>query len=650
MCGFAGFWDSDCAVRDAEAVLVRMTDAIAHRGPDDSGCWVGGASGVALGFRRLSILDLSPAGHQPMTSASGRFTVSFNGEIYNFAELRTQLQSVGHAFRGHSDTEVVLAGFEQWGVPGTITRAAGMFAMAVWDSEDQQLHLLRDRLGEKPLYYGVMGSVLLWGSELKALRAHPAWRGVIDRGALALYLRHNYVPAPFSIYEGVRKVIPGTIVTFRTDNFSSPVTSTYWSARETMEDAFAHPLREPDGQMIERLDTLLRRTISDEMVADVPLGAFLSGGVDSSVLVALMQAQSSEPVRTYTIGFEEAGYNEATHARAVADALGTAHTELYVTAAEARSVIPRLPEIYDEPFADSSQIPTFLVAQLARQSVTVSLSGEGGDELFGGYNRYFWGQRLWRRLGPVPRPLRQTIGRSLRRISPARWDAIASTLRPALPPRFQVVNPGDKIHKAAAFLGAGTPDDMYRSLMTHWPAPHSVAGHPEPPTALTGAQPLPAFSGTVERMMYFDAVSELPDDILVKVDRAAMAVSLESRAPFLDHRVAEFAWRTPMHQKIRAGEGKWLLRQVLYRYVPRELIERPKMGFGVPIDSWLRGPLREWAAALLDPARLRREGYLSDAPITEAWRAHQSGETNNAHQLWGVLMFQAWLEETEQPQ
>ncbi|MGI8549129.1 MAG: asparagine synthase (glutamine-hydrolyzing) [Gemmatimonadaceae bacterium] len=646
MCGFGGYWSPAGVGSDAETLLGRMTSCVAHRGPDDAGAWCDYSVGIALGFRRLSIIDLSATGHQPMHSASGRYVCTFNGEVYNFADLRNELAAIGASFRGHSDTEVLLAAFEQWGVVEGIKRAAGMFAIAVWDRQERCLHLIRDRLGEKPLYYGAPGGSLLFGSELKALRAHPSWRGEINRGALALYLRHNYVPAPYSIYSGVRKVVPGTIVTFTDGDFDLPCVTTYWSALETAEHAAANPLNESDAAMVDQLDALLRRTIRDEMVADVPLGAFLSGGVDSSLLVAMMQAQSAAPVRTFTIGFDEPGYNEATHAKRVAQTLGTDHTELYVTPAETMAVIPRLPAMYDEPFADSSQIPTFLVAQLARKSVTVSLSGEGGDELFGGYNRYFWGDRLWRRLKPVPHPMRRALSRSLRAVSPARWDAVAATLQPVLPARYHVVAAGHKAHKTATFLGARTSDDMYRALMTHWPVPSDIAGAPEPRTLLTGAERMPAFEDPIQRMMYFDLVTELPDDILVKVDRATMAVSLESRAPFLDHRVAEFAWRIPMRQKIRHGEGKWLLRQVLYKYVPRELIERPKMGFGVPIDSWLRGPLKDWAASLLAPDRLRREGYLAEAPITEAWRAQQSGEANDAHLLWGVLMFQAWLEYT----
>lgn len=647
MCGFAGFWSptSSAGSPDPAATLARMTDAIIHRGPDDAGAWCDAEAGIALGFRRLSILDLSPLGHQPMASANGRYVIMFNGEIYNFAELRDELVAQGAMFRGHSDTEILLAAIERWGFTVAIQRCVGMFAITLWDRDRRTLSLVRDRLGEKPLYYGLRQGTLLFGSELKALRQHPAWTGHIDRAALSLFLRHNYVPAPYSIYEGIQKVVPGTIVTLHARDLEAGEVTTYWSPREVTELAASTPMTLDDQQAIDALDTLLRQTIRAEMVADVPLGAFLSGGVDSSVLVALMQAQSATPVRTFTIGFHEAGYNEAEHAKAVARHLGTEHTELYVTPQQAMDVIPRLPTIYDEPFADSSQIPTFLVAQLARQSVTVSLSGEGGDELFGGYNRYFWGERLWRRLRTIPRPIRTLVGQSLRAVSPSRWDAIAEHLAGVIPKRYQVVTPGHKIHKAASFLGVGTSDDMYRTLMTHWPDPAGITGAVEPPTALTNPAAWPGYDNVVQRLMYFDLISELPDDILVKVDRASMAVSLESRAPFLDHRVVDFAWRIPLHQKLRNGQGKWILRQLLYRYVPPSLIDRPKMGFGVPIESWLRGPLRAWADELLAPDRLTREGYLDPRLIRAAWDEHQSGARNNAHLLWGTLMFQAWLAE-----
>jgi asparagine synthase (glutamine-hydrolysing) len=619
-----------------------MCQAIAHRGPDDEGVWTDPENGIALGFRRLAIIDVSPAGHQPMTSQSGRYMVVFNGEIYNFAAIRAQLGDDAQ-WRGHSDTEVLLAAIEQWGLEPAIRRCAGMFAIALWDRQEHALHLIRDRLGEKPLYYGVFDGTLLFGSELKALRVHPAWRGKIDRRSLSLYLRHNYVPAPYSIYESVRKVVPGTIATFR-GPVADPDVATYWSALEVAEHGVRDPLNGGDGDSVAQLESLLRRVIGDEMVSDVPLGAFLSGGVDSSALVALMQADSTQPVKTFTIGFQEDAHNEAPHAEAVARHLGTDHTTLYVTPRETMEVIPRLPEIYDEPFADSSQIPTFLVAQLARKDVTVSLSGEGGDELFAGYNRYFWGERLWRQLAPIPQSARALMGRSLRAISPAGWDSAFAAMTPLLPKRFHTATPGGKVHKVAAFMSADSPDALYRGLMTHWRDPAAITSAAEPRTVLTSESGLPSFEGVVNRMRFFDIVTELPDDILVKVDRATMAVSLESRAPFLHPDVVEFAWRIPPSQQVRDGQGKWLLRQVLYKYVPRELIERPKMGFGVPIADWLRGPLREWADALISPDRLRREGYLAPEPIRKAWTEHQSGSADNSHLLWGILMFQAWLE------
>ncbi|MEO9255632.1 MAG: asparagine synthase (glutamine-hydrolyzing), partial [Tepidiformaceae bacterium] len=499
---------------------------------------------------------------------------------------------------------MLLAALEQLGVRAAIERCKGMFAIALWDREACALHLVRDRLGEKPLYYGAFEGTLLFGSELKALRAHPAWRGKIDRQALSLYLRHNYIPAPYSIYENVRKVVPGTIATFRSPG-EPPETTTYWSALAAAERGVNTPLTGGDADSIAKLESLMRRVIGDEMVSDVPLGAFLSGGVDSSALVAIMQADSTQPIRTFTIGFEEDEHNEAPHAQAVADHLGTDHTELYVTAADAIAVIPKLPDIYDEPFADSSQIPTFLVAELARKHVTVSLSGEGGDELFAGYNRYFWGERLWRRLQHVPRGARSAVGRALLGVSPAGWDSVFETAGPMLPKRFRTATPGGKVHKVAAFMGADSSDALYRGLMTHWRDPEAMTSAVEPETVLTRAIGMPSFAGVVNRMRYFDTVSELPDDILVKVDRATMANSLESRAPFLHPDVVEFAWRIPPSQLVRNGQGKWLLRQVLYKYVPRKLIERPKMGFGVPIASWLRGPLHDWADALLNEDRLR---------------------------------------------
>jgi asparagine synthase (glutamine-hydrolysing) len=523
-----------------------------------------------------------------------------------------------------------------------------MFALAVWDRAERALHLVRDRFGEKPLYYGRSGGHFLFGSELKALRAHPGWQGRIDRGALTLYFRFNYVPAPFSIYEGIHKLLPGHIATVRAGR--EPDVTPYWSLDEVARDGLAHPLEGSDEELVALVEDRLRRTIAEEMVADVPLGALLSGGIDSSVVVALMQTQSPRPIRTFTIGFHEADFNEATHAKAVAAHLGTDHTELYVAPAEAQAVIPRLPELWDEPFGDSSQIPTFLVSELARRQVTVALSGDGGDEMFGGYNRYFEATRLWSLLRRVPAPFRHQVARGIRALPPSLWDGVFGTAQQLLPRRRRLAHPGDRMHKLADTLAVRSGGEMYRRLVSHWQAPASlvVGGHePEP------AWGVPAFGamhgGLLERMMYLDARTYLPDDIMVKVDRATMAVSLESRAPFLDHRVAELAWRLPSRLKVRGGVGKWVLRQVLYRHVPPALVDRPKMGFGVPIARWLRGPLREWADALLSSDRLVAEGYLRPEPVARKWQEHLSGVRNRQYPLWDVLMFQAWLEEQRAP-
>lgn len=645
MCGITGFWADGGLSRDAETALRRMTNAVAHRGPDDSGVWLDAGAGVALGHRRLAIIDLSPEGHQPMTSASGRYVIVYNGEIYNFQEIARELSARGVAFRGHSDTEVMLAAIETWGLEAAVQRFAGMFAFALWDSGQRRLHLVRDRIGEKPLYVGRVGQALVFASELKAVRAAPGFAGGVDRGALTLLLRYNYIPAPHSIYEGVRKVGPGTILTYGAPD-AEPSTLVYWSAREMAERGLANPLEGSDAEIAEQFDQALRHTIQEEMIADVPLGAFLSGGIDSSAVVATMQSLSTRPVRTFTIGFHEADYNEADHARAVAKHLGTDHTELIVTPQEAMDVVPRLPALYDEPFGDSSQVPTFLVSQLARRSVAVSLSGDGGDEMLGGYNRYFLGQRLWNAMSPFPIAARRLMATGMRRVPVRRWDALYRKAAVALPAKYRLRVPGDKIHKLAGILDVGSAEAMYRELVTHWhePAGMVIGGH-EPDTVLTVREGWPDVPTFVQRMMYLDVVSYLSDDIMVKVDRASMGVSLESRAPFLDHRLAEVAWRVPLRLKLRDGEGKWLLRQILYRHVPRSLVERPKMGFGIPIDQWLRGPLKDWAAELIDPQRLKQEGYLDAATVQEKWIAHQSGERNWQYSLWGVLMFQAWLEQ-----
>jgi len=642
MCGITGFWQLDGLDREAPEVLARMTDCIRHRGPDDAGQWLDVDTGIALGHRRLSVLDLSPEGHQPMASASGRYVIVFNGEIYNFRQIRAEEERAGARFRGHSDTEVLLAALERRGLESAVQASAGMFALALWDRAERRLHLIRDRLGEKPLYYGWLGRTLVFGSELKALRAHPAWRGELDRDAVALYLRYNYVPAPHSIYAGVRKVEPASILSIAADG--TEVTRSYWSMAEAVASGLHDPLRGSDGEVLDALEAQLGSTIGQEMVADVPLGAFLSGGIDSTVIVALMQAQSRQPVRTFTIGFNEPEYNEAEHARAVATHLGTDHTELIVTPEEARAVIPRLPAMYDEPFGDSSQIPTFLVASLARQHVTVALSGDGGDELFGGYNRYFLGQRIWNGLAPVPAWLRRAVAHGIRAVSPETWGTVMGTAQRVLPRRSRVAHVGDRMHKLANVLAVPSPEVMYRSLVSNWDPPTEIlrSGR-EIGTLLTAEHQLPSAAGFVERMMYLDSRTYLPDDIMVKVDRASMAVSLESRAPFLDHRVVELAWRIPLVLKLRNGQGKWIMRQLLDRHVPRALMERPKVGFGVPIDAWLRGPLKSWAEALIDPALLARQGLLDSTVIWQRWQEHQSGRQNRQYPLWNLLMFQAWL-------
>jgi asparagine synthase (glutamine-hydrolysing) len=641
MCGITGFWTSD-PIDDPPAVLRRMAGALQHRGPDDAGYWWDPESGVGLGHRRLAILDLSPKGHQPMVSASGRYVIVFNGEIYNFKELRRTEEAQGACFEGHSDTEVMLAAIERRGLTSAVESFHGMFALALWDRGARTLHLVRDRLGEKPLYYGWMGRTLLFGSELKALRAHPAWRGEIDRDALSLMLRYSYVPGPYSIYRGITKVAPATIVSFcPLEPGLTPNITRYWQVRADAESPLAFPDGASEDALIDEFDGLLRRTVRNEMIADVPLGAFLSGGIDSSLIVGAMQAESSRPVRTFTIGFREARYDESRHARAVAQHLATDHTELYVTAAEAMAVIPRLPTLYDEPFADPSQIPTFLVSQLARSHVSVSLSGDGGDELFGGYDRYLLSQGVRDRVGRLPGAIRAPLAGMLRAVSPHGWDR---GLRMVGGGRMGDTLTGERIHKFAALLELDGPHVFYRQMVSHWPDPAAlVLGATEPTTLLTEPANWPRSTDFISQMMYLDLLTYLPDDILVKVDRASMGVSLESRAPLLDHRIVEFAWRLPRDAKIRGGRGKWLLRRTLDRYVPRELVERPKMGFGVPIDEWLRGDLQEWAGDLLSPARLKRQGYLNADLVERKWKEHVRGRRNWQFPLWDALMFQAWL-------
>ena len=660
MCGFAGWLTTDQdEARASEAQLRRMNDALRHRGPDSAGVWLDAEAGVALGHRRLAIVDLSEAGHQPMVSPSGRWVVAFNGEIYNHLDLRRDLEVSGRApgaWHGHSDTETLLACVEAWGIETTLQRSSGMFALALWDRAERVLTLARDRLGEKPLYWGWQGGpgsdrpatprTLLFGSELKALQRHPAFEGRINRQALALLMRHNYIGAPHSIWQGLHKLEPGCWLQV-SRSASEPVIRPYWSALEVALAGRANPFQGSPDEAVSELERLLGAAVGRQRVADVPLGAFLSGGIDSSTVVALMQAQSSQPVRTFTIGFHEEGYDEAQHARAVAAHLGTDHTELYVPAAEALAVIPKLPALYSEPFSDSSQIPTFLVSQMARQQVTVALSGDGGDELFAGYERYRLTHAIWHRLARVPRPVRLFGARGLRLLSPDQWNWLFDLFESSLPVRLRHRNPGDRLWKGASLLGARDIETLYRGMVSHWSDPtglvlgsggeaSTVLSHP--PVGLCTLDAVP-------RMMLTDLLSYLPGDILAKVDRAAMGVSLETRVPMLDPAVVEFAWTLPLSMKLRDGVSKWPLRQLLYRHVPRELIDRPKMGFAIPLKGWLRAPLKGWAAELLDERRLRREGFFDAAQVSRKWDDHVHGRRDWQAQLWDVLMFQAWLDE-----
>ncbi|KVR35615.1 asparagine synthetase B [Burkholderia ubonensis] len=650
MCGIDGFLNSAAFDEEtARATLARMTASLAHRGPDAQGTWLDAQAGIALGHRRLAIVDLSVHGRQPMASVCGRFVLVFNGEIYNHRALRAELERTGRApaWRGHSDTEVLLAAIAAWGVEAALRRATGMFAIALWNRESRVLTLARDRIGEKPLYYGRIGDALVFASELKALRSFPGFDGAIDRDALCLYLRQSSVPAPYTIYRGIRKLPPGTFIQFEHAR-DTPRARAYWTLEHAIEAGRAEPFEGTAQEAVGLLDGILRKAVAQQMEADVPLGAFLSGGVDSSAIVALMQAQSAAPVDTFTIGFHEAGYDEAGYAKAVARHLGTRHTELYVTADHALAVVPKLPSIYDEPFSDASQIPTFLVAELTRRHVKVSLSGDGGDELFGGYTRYFLTPRLWRKLHRVPAAVRARIAAALHALRPDHADQLAAVAQSAwsgaeardTPPRI-----GDRLHKLGHVMTADSRIGLYRLLMSavHHPERIALAGQ-EPPTPLDTASAWPADLTFAEQAMAIDTLTYLPTDILTKVDRAAMAVSLETRMPFLDHHVVEFAWRLPAALRLPDGRSKVLLRRLLDAYVPASLIDRPKQGFCAPIDHWLRGSLRDWAQTLLHPARLREEGFFDAAAVERLWRQHQTGRMNWQHQLWTVLMFQAWLE------
>ena len=641
MCGIVGFLSDGNEEEKKSQILNRLILSIKHRGPDAKGMWSDGAVGIYLGHCRLSIVDLSSRGQQPMSSPSGRFIIVYNGEIYNYKELRSELPG---PFKGESDTEVLLHAIEEWGLITAIKRFVGMFAFALWDRQQQNLYLVRDRLGIKPLYWGWIDSTFVFGSELKALRSFPGFHNSIDRKALTLYLRHNCIPAPFSIYENIFKLLPGTILTLNTAT-KKIHTEVYWSPVSVAEMNSKDPFVGTEQEAIDQLHELLLSAVKYRMISDVPLGAFLSGGIDSSTVVALMQAQSEKPIKTFSIGSSIPGYNEAEHAKIVAGHLGTEHTELYVTPEQAMAVIAKLPTLFDEPFSDSSQIPTLLVSHLARKSVTVALSGDGGDEIFAGYNRHLMVPKIQRRIGWLPPWARKRLANSFLVFSPDRWNIIFDQINRLLPANRQIRRAGDNIQKFADILALKTPEAMYEALCSHWKMPGEIVqGGIEPETAISNYVGQVLFADITHKMMLLDMVSYLPDDILTKIDRASMAFGLEARVPLLDHRVVEFAWQLPLAMKIRNNQGKWILRQVLYKYIPREMVDRPKMGFGVPIDSWLRGPLLDWAEELLDERRLTSEGYFNPSPIRKMWGEHLAKKKNWQYHLWDILMFQSWLE------
>ena len=640
MCGIAGMvdWRAATSADALRSIADAMIETVRHRGPDAGDVWVEAEGGVALGQRRLAIIDLSPGGAQPMHSADRRFVITFNGEIYNYRDIRRELQAIGHSMRSDSDTEVLLEACALWGVEAAIERAIGMFAFALWDRKTRSLTLARDRLGIKPLYYAASPERILFASQLKAFRPAPHWKPTIDEDAVVGYLRLAYIAQPRTIYREAEKLAPGHILTLREGSTSSP--KCFWDLRGIAVAGQRRNDPVPDPrEAADRLDALLRDSVKLRMIADVPLGAFLSGGIDSSTVVALMQAQSTRAVKTFSIGFHESGYDEAQCAKQVAAHLGTDHTEFYVEPRHALDVIPHLADWFDEPFADPSQIPTYLVSELTRKHVTVALSGDGGDELFAGYNRYVWAERLARAVNLVPRPLRGASAAALRALAPQTWNRlfgfVPAAWRPALP--------GDKLHKITTLLDNPQPDAIYRRLVSQWERPEEVAAAGrEPRGPMWDPTIARDFHDLVPRMQFLDMITYLPDDILTKVDRATMAVGLEGRVPLLDHRVVAYSWSLPLEFKLRGGRSKWLLRQVLDRYVPRSLIDRPKMGFGVPIDAWLRGPLREWAESLLAPARLASDGFVRVEPVRRAWREHLEGSRNWQYPLWTVLMLQAW--------
>tara|TARA_B100000029_G_scaffold136821_1_gene131518 strand:- start:11854 stop:13800 length:1947 start_codon:yes stop_codon:yes gene_type:complete len=647
MCGFAGFLggSNKGGKKDVKSILRCMTDEIYRRGPDDSGIWYDSENDVGLGHRRLSIIDLSEMGHQPMMSSSGRYMLVFNGEIYNHAEIREELKNNedNYEWRGSSDTEILLASFDRWGIRRAIDQSVGMFAFAVWDAKERSLVLGRDRMGEKPLYYGWQGDSFLFGSELKAIKKHPDFRSNINHDAVTLLLRQNNIAAPYSIYKDIYKLEPGCLLTIYASSKKTKIVR-YWSLIDTAIKGVSQPFAGSEVDAVEELEALTLSVLKKQMIADVPLGAFLSGGIDSSTIVALMQAQSSSPVKTFSIGFHENKYDEAQYAKSVASYLGTDHTEVYVTPEDAMGVIPELPAVYCEPFSDASQIPTFIVSRLAREHVTVSLSGDGGDELFCGYKRYSRSKLLWWKLNKLPFFLRDFMASGINALSVEAWDKVIKIL----PHNMRIGYLGDRLYKASELLKFRDFNQFYRDfLLSNYRDPESLMLHGrEPVTSLVGNEPDITNLDNIQKMMALDQIHYLPNDILVKVDRAAMWASLETRIPLLDHRIVEFAWSLPQSIKCRDNQTKWPLKQLLFKHVPRRLVDRPKAGFSVPLHDWLRGPLREWSEELLSENRMYHEGVFDPASVRVLWSEHQSGKRNWTHVLWSILMFQAWLEES----
>ena len=647
MCGIAGFVDlNGFDVKKAINIGKAMGKTIEHRGPDHSGLWFDKNFGVVLVHQRLSIIDLSKSAHQPMLSASGRYVISFNGEIYNHKDLRLELNKLGKAtsWRSQSDTETILACIDTYGLKGTLKKLIGMFSLALWDNATKEIYLARDRVGEKPLYYGKIGKLLLFGSELKAIRAHPDFIPKINRNALNLYLRHNYIPQPYSIYQGIKKLPPGHFINL-TKN-AKP--ESFWSLNKIVTSAKHNQFKGNEEEALNVLDKSLLNAVKGQMLADVPLGGFLSGGVDSSLILALMQEQSLKPVKSFSIGFDDKNFDEAPFAKRIASHLGTEHNELYVNAKQARNVIPNLPKLYDEPFSDSSQIPTFLLSEMSHKHVKVSLSGDGGDEIFGGYNRYKLGYNFLPKIINTPEAFRNFIAKLIKSFSPSTWDRIMEPSLYITPQRFKHTNIGDKLHKLASIIGASSIEEVYNILISHWNIKDNIViGVKEASTTINSRNNILEELTYPEKMMFYDTLMYLPDNILVKVDRAAMGTSLETRTPFLDHRVIDLAWRFPIDMKIRNGVNKWCLRQLLYKRVPKHLIERPKMGFGVPIGDWLRGPLRDWAENLLDEKKMKESGYFKTSEIQKKWRQHLSKKHNWQHHLWDIIIFESWREKVE---